>query len=74
VGLIIPHASRLIVGSDNTKLIPVTMLVGGIFMMIIDTLSRVLTTVSIPLSVLTGLVGAPFYAWLLYKQKAKVSQ
>ena len=63
----------MIIGADNTKLLPVTGLLGAAFMLFIDTLARVLTTIEIPLSILTGLIGAPFYGWLLYKQKAKVS-
>ncbi len=72
IGLIIPHLGRLIMGSDNTKLIPVTMLLGAEFLLIMDTIARVLTSLDIPISILTGLVGAPLYAWLLWKQKAKV--
>ena len=73
IGLVIPHLGRMIIGADNTKLLPVTGLLGAAFMLFIDTLARVLTTIEIPLSILTGLIGAPFYGWLLYKQKAKVS-
>ena len=74
LGLIIPHLGRLLVGSDNTKLIPATILLGSVFMLIIDTIARTLTSLEIPLSILTGLIGAPIYAWLLYKQKAQVTQ
>lgn len=73
IGLVIPHLSRLLVGSDHVKMLPVTALLGAIFMLIIDTIARTLLTVEIPLSILTGLIGAPFYAWLLYRQKANVS-
>ncbi len=73
IGLVIPHLSRLLIGSDNTKMLPVTALLGALFALVIDTIARVITTVEIPLSILTGIVGAPFYAWLLYKQKAKVA-
>lgn len=74
LGLIIPHLGRLLVGSDNTKLIPTTILLGSVFMLVIDTVARTLTSLEIPISILTGLVGAPIYAWLLYKQKAQVTQ
>ena len=70
VGLVIPHLSRLLVGSDHRRQLPVSLLLGGTFMLVIDTLSRTLTTSDIPLSILTGLIGAPFYAWLLYRQRA----
>ena len=70
VGLVIPHLSRLLVGSDHRRQLPITILLGGTFMLVIDTLARTMTTSDIPLSILTGLVGAPFYAWLLYRQRA----
>ncbi|AKL94380.1 ABC-type Fe3+-hydroxamate transport system, periplasmic component [Clostridium aceticum] len=69
IGLVIPHLGRLLAGADNTKLLPITILLGGLFMLFIDTLSRAATSVEIPLSILTGLIGAPFYAWLLWKQR-----
>jgi len=72
IGLVIPHLGRLLVGSDHTKLLPVTILHGALFLLIIDTISRLITSLEIPLSILTGLIGAPFYAWLLWKQKAKI--
>ena len=72
IGLVIPHFGRLFCGSDNTKLLPLTALIGGAFLLMIDTCARTLTSMEIPLSILTGLIGAPFYAWLLYRQKAKI--
>lgn len=72
IGLIIPHLGRLLVGSDNTRLIPVSMLLGAGFLLILDTLSRTITSLEIPISILTGVVGAPLYAWLLWKQKARI--
>ncbi len=65
IGLIIPHLSRLLVGSDHRKMLPISILLGSIFLLIIDTLCRTISTQEIPLSVLTGIIGAPFYAWLL---------
>jgi iron complex transport system permease protein len=73
IGLVIPHLARLFVGSDHIKVIPITILLGAIFMLIIDTIARSLLTVEIPLSILTGLIGAPCYAWLLYRQKSNIS-
>ncbi len=72
IGLVIPHLARLLVGSDHTKMMPVTVISGALFMLIIDTIARALLTVEIPLSILTGIIGAPCYAWLLYKQRANV--
>ncbi len=70
IGLVIPHLGRILVGPDHTKLLPVTVVSGSIFMLIIDTMARALTSMELPLSILTGFVGAPAYAYLLYKQKA----
>lgn len=72
IGLVIPHLGRLISGTDNTRLMPTTLVMGGLFMLVIDTLARTISTVEVPLSILTGFVGAPLYAMLLYRQRAKV--
>jgi iron complex transport system permease protein len=73
VGLVIPHLARLLVGSDHIRVIPITALIGAMFMLVIDTIARALLTVEIPLSILTGFVGAPLYAWLLYRQRTSIS-
>lgn len=73
IGLVIPHLGRLLVGSDNTRMLPCAMLMGGLFLLLIDTVARTATALEIPLSILTGVIGAPIYAWLLWKQKAKVT-
>lgn len=73
IGLVIPHLARLVVGSDHVKMIPVTALLGAMFMLFVDTVARALLTVEIPLSILTGIIGAPCFTWLLYKQRATVS-
>ena len=72
IGLVIPHFSRMLVGPDNEKLLPMSFLMGGIFMLIIDTIARSLTGNEIPLGILTGLIGAPFYFYLLKKQGMSV--
>lgn len=69
VGLVIPHLGRMMVGPNNTKLLPVTALLGGLFMLIVDTLTRTIGAAEMPISILTGIVGAPFYAWLLWRQR-----
>lgn len=73
IGLVIPHLARLLAGSDHIKMLPVTLLSGALFMLIIDTIARASLTVEVPLSILTGLIGAPCYAWLLYRQKTSLS-
>ncbi|AZN40790.1 FecCD family ABC transporter permease [Paenibacillus albus] len=65
VGLIVPHFTRMIVGTDNKHLVPATMIMGAIFMLITDTLARSLTSSEIPLSILSSLLGVPFFIYLL---------
>lgn len=69
VGLVIPHLSRMLVGNDHKKLIPATILVSASFLMIADLFARSLTTAEIPLGILCGFIGTPFFAWVLYKQR-----
>ncbi|WP_242941690.1 FecCD family ABC transporter permease [Parasporobacterium paucivorans] len=69
VGLVIPHIGRMVVGNDNRRLMPVSVSIGASFMVCIDTISRSATTSEIPLGVLTALVGAPFFVFLLKKTK-----
>lgn len=65
VGLVVPHLGRMLVGPDYTRLLPVCMLLGACYMLIIDDLARLLTNVEIPLGILTAIIGAPFFAYLL---------
>ena len=69
VGLIIPHFGRMLVGSDNRSLLPAAIMIGGIFMLLADTVTRIIGPSEMPVSILTGLIGAPFFAWLLYRQR-----
>ena len=69
IGLVIPHFARMFVGANNTRLMPVAALLGAIFLVVVDTVARTVATVEVPLGIITGLIGAPFYAWLLYKQR-----
>lgn len=71
VGLIIPHVARIFVGADHRRMLPVAMLAGALFLTICDLLARTLAAPSeIPLGVLTALVGAPFFLWLLRRDRA----
>ncbi len=65
IGIVIPHASRLLVGHDHRALLPASVVLGAGFMVIIDTLARTATAAEIPLGVITALVGAPIFAMLL---------
>ena len=71
VGLIIPHIGRMICGSDNRRLIPLAAAIGAAFMCVIDLIARTLTVSEIPLGVLTALIGAPFFVYLLKKTKGR---
>lgn len=72
IGLVIPHLARILVGPDNVKVFPISSMLGAIFLLLIDTLARGLTSAELPLSILTGLIGAPFYFWILTRQKARL--
>jgi len=64
VGLLIPHAARLLVGPDFGRLLPLAMLLGAGFLLAVDTLCRTLATIEVPPGVLTALVGTPVFLWL----------
>ncbi len=65
VGLVVPHIARTLVGPDFARLIPASALLGGGFLLVIDTLARTVAPIEIPLGILTALVGTPFFIWLL---------
>ncbi|MFC2553483.1 MAG: FecCD family ABC transporter permease [Rodentibacter sp.] len=69
LGLVIPHLARLFIGDNNVKSLPMAALIGAIFLLMVDTLARNLYVQEIPLGILTGFIGAPFFAWILIKQK-----
>ena len=69
VGLVIPHIVRGIVGGNHKKIIPVSVLLGGLFLIFTDTLSRsILSSQEIPIGVITSLIGAPFFLNMLRKK------
>lgn len=65
VGLAVPHLTRMLVGNDHRQLLPMSILTGAAYMIIIDTCARSLTSAEIPLSILTALIGAPIFALML---------
>jgi iron complex transport system permease protein len=69
IGLVIPHIGRMLVGNDNALLMPASIALGGIFLIVIDNIGRVLTGSEIPLSILTAIIGGPFYIYFLKKTK-----
>jgi len=69
VGLVIPHLARSLVGPDYKVLIPVSMLLGSTFLLLVDDLARVAGPLELPLGVLTALVGAPWFLFLLARTR-----
>ena len=65
VGLIVPHIARLLVGPNYTKMLPASIAIGGIYLLIIDTISRSLLSSEIPLGILTSIIGTPFFIFLM---------
>lgn len=69
IGLVIPHIARLLVGADHRRLLPVSLWLGGAFMLLVDSLARSLSAAEIPVGILTALLGAPIFAVLLYRTR-----
>lgn len=67
VGLLIPHAARLLVGNNTRILVPVSAILGSAFMVTVDMLARSVTSLELPISIVTALIGAPFFIGLLRK-------
>lgn len=65
IGLVIPHIARFFVGDDHRGLIPACMISGAVYLLLIDTMARTITAAEIPLSILTAIIGAPFFAVIL---------
>ncbi len=72
VGLVVPHFARFLAGPDHRRMLPVAILLGGIFMLIVDTLTRIIGITEMPVSILTGVIGAPFYIWFLYRERIRL--
>lgn len=69
VGLVIPHIVRTVLGPNHRTLIPCSALLGAAFVLLTDNIARSAMSSELPLGVITSLVGAPVFAWLLYKNK-----
>lgn len=65
VGLVVPHLARFLVGPDFGRLLPTAAILGGGYLLIIDTLARTVGPVETPLGILTAVIGTPFFIWLL---------
>lgn len=68
VGLVIPHIARRLVGNDYKKLIPAAMLLGAIFLLLVDDICRSVWTADLPIGILTSFVGAPFFLYLITRE------
>ena len=71
IGLLIPHCARMLVGSNNRYVVPLSISLGASFMILIDTLSRSLAVIELPLSILTAIIGAPVFILLLNRSKLR---
>ena len=67
IGLVIPHLTRRLVGSNYKRLLPAAMLFGALFLLLVDDLSRNLLATEIPIGILTSFIGAPFFLYLISK-------
>ena len=72
IGLLIAHASRMLVGSNNRYVVPLSLSLGASFMILIDTLSRSISIIELPLSILTAIIGAPAFISLLNKTRSNL--
>lgn len=67
VGLIVPHLARMIVGPDHKRLLPASLLIGSMFLLLVDDISRCAFAQEIPLGIITAVAGAPLFLYLLFK-------
>ncbi len=65
IGLLVPHFARLLAGPNFARLLPVSVLLGAAFLLLVDTLARTMARIEVPLGVLTAFIGTPFFIWLL---------
>ena len=72
VGLVIPHIVRMITGCDYRKTVPASILLGASFLLLVDTISRSIATVELPIGILTSLIGAPFFLYLIIREAKKL--
>jgi iron complex transport system permease protein len=73
IGLIVPHALRLMLGADHRLLLPASFWFGAVFLAVCDTAARLLIApAEIPVGVITALLGGPFFIWLLRSKRRSV--
>ncbi|RGE45343.1 iron ABC transporter permease [Comamonas testosteroni] len=72
VGLIVPHVTRMLVGAEHRSVLPVAALLGAIFLVWVDVLSRItFAPAEVPVGVITSLLGGPFFVWMLCRKNAR---
>ncbi|HXA37227.1 MAG TPA: iron ABC transporter permease [Steroidobacteraceae bacterium] len=69
IGLVIPHVGRMLVGPDHRALLPATLSIGACYLLIVDDIARTASPGEIPLGILTAIIGAPFFAYLLRRTR-----
>ena len=72
IGLVIPHFTRMMVGNDYRRIIPVSLILGGGYLLLVDDFARMLFTMEIPIGILTSFIGAPFFIYLMIKEGKKI--
>ncbi len=71
VGLMIPHIVRLLVGSDHRRVLPITALLGGVYLVLADLAGRIIIAPQeLPVGIVTAALGGPFFIWLMRQRKA----
>ncbi|WP_295899048.1 iron ABC transporter permease [uncultured Vibrio sp.] len=73
IGLIVPHLGRMMIGPNHKSLLPISMLTGALLLLIADMIARTaVAPLDMPVGIITALIGAPFFIWLLIKQRGRI--
>ncbi|MGC9460162.1 FecCD family ABC transporter permease, partial [Vibrio genomosp. F10] len=73
IGLIVPHLGRMLIGPNHKSLLPIAMLIGALLLLIADMIARTaVAPLDMPVGIVTALIGAPFFIWLLIKQRGRI--
>ena len=71
VGLVIPHIARTLVGPDHGRLLPVSALIGAIYLLLVDDVARTATVAELPIGIITALIGVPVFALILRRTQSR---
>jgi iron complex transport system permease protein len=71
VGLIIPHMARTLGGPDHGRLLPMSALIGAIYLLLVDDIARTATVAELPIGIITSLIGVPFFALILRRTQSR---